>query len=78
MKAIARLLWPGNSPDLNMIEPCWAYLKRVTTRTGGIKSRSEAEKAWTTLWKDLQQKKIQQWTEWLIRHIKEVSMKSPK
>ena len=20
---IMRLLWPGNSPDLNMIEPCW-------------------------------------------------------
>src|SRR5437588_5918809 len=20
---VKRLLWPGNSPDLNMIEPCW-------------------------------------------------------
>nr|KMM66459.1 hypothetical protein CPAG_02798 [Coccidioides posadasii RMSCC 3488] len=24
---INRLLWPGNSPDLNMIEPAWMWLK---------------------------------------------------
>ncbi|RPB24702.1 hypothetical protein L211DRAFT_848538 [Terfezia boudieri ATCC MYA-4762] len=30
--SVQRLLWPGNSPDLNMIETCWAYLKRITTK----------------------------------------------
>ena len=49
MKGIVKLLWPGNSPDLNMIEPCWAHLKRVTTRKGGLKSQGEAEKAWATV-----------------------------
>lgn len=29
---VQRLIWPGNSPDLNMIESCWGYLKRVTTK----------------------------------------------
>lgn len=31
---ILHLLWPGNSPDLNMIEPCWPWMKRQTTRRG--------------------------------------------
>lgn len=31
---IQRLLWPDNSPDLNMIEPCWPYMKRRTTVRG--------------------------------------------
>jgi hypothetical protein len=28
---VARLFWCGNSPDLNMIESCWPYMKRKTT-----------------------------------------------
>ena len=55
-----------------MIEPSWAYLKRVTTKKGGLKLQGKAEKAWTTAWKDLQQERIQQWIERIIRHIKEV------
>lgn len=34
MEEIQRLLWPGNSPDLNMIEPCWMWMKRETTKYG--------------------------------------------
>jgi hypothetical protein len=25
---VTRLVWCPNSPDLNMIEPCWPHLKR--------------------------------------------------
>ena len=47
----------GNSPDLNAIEPTWAYLKRETTKKGAPIARSVAEKAWTKAWKDLKQAK---------------------
>jgi len=69
---VERLLWPGNSPDLNMIEPAWAYLKRATTRKGGLRSRAEGEKAWATAWKELPQERIQQWIKRIMRHIEEV------
>ena len=26
---VLRLLWPGNSPDLNMIEQCWYWMKKT-------------------------------------------------
>ena len=69
---IERFVWPGNSPDLNMIEPCWAYMKRVTTRNGPLTTRVAAEKAWLQAWNDLEQWRIQRWIERIPHHIKEV------
>jgi transposase len=46
LHAVLRLLWPGNSPDLNMIEPCWMWMKRETTKRGAPSVRKEAEIAW--------------------------------
>jgi hypothetical protein len=37
---VSRMLWCPNSPDLNMIELYWPYLKRVTTKKGAPKSKS--------------------------------------
>ena len=31
---VMRLLWLLNSPDLNMIEPCWFWMKRHNTKHG--------------------------------------------
>ena len=42
---VLRFLWPGNSPDLNMIEPCWPWMKRRTTLLRAPRSRREAEVA---------------------------------
>ena len=56
---ILRLLWCGNSPDLNIIKPCWPWIKRRTIEKGVSRTRKEAEKAWTKCWKDLSQKRIQ-------------------
>jgi hypothetical protein len=36
---VSRLLWPPNSPDLNVIEPCWLWIKRHTTKHGAITSQ---------------------------------------
>jgi transposase len=69
---IRRLLWPGNSPDLNPIEPCWPWMKRYTTRKGAPKNRSEAIKVWERCWKDLTQEQIQAWIERIPRHIQKI------
>ena len=54
---VLRLLSPGNSPDLNMIEQCWPWMKRQTTRKGAPRNRITAIKAWTRCWtKTLKQK----------------------
>ena len=58
---VLRLLWCLNSPDLNMIEPLWFYLKRQTIKKGAPQSRREAEKAWLEAWEELPQEKIREW-----------------
>jgi hypothetical protein len=70
---VLRLLWPGNSPDLNMIEPCWPWMKRKTTRLETPRSRAAATKAWTKCWtKQLDQDRIQRWIERIPRHIQQI------
>lgn len=70
---ILRMIWPGNSPDLNMIEPCWVWMKRKTTQKGPPKTRKEAVTAWTHCWNNqLKQKKIQEWIERIPRAIQEI------
>ena len=31
---ILRLLWPSNSPGMSIIELCWPWMKRITTKKG--------------------------------------------
>ena len=42
---VVRMLWPANSLDLNIIEPCWFYIKVKTTKKGGITLDVELYKA---------------------------------
>ena len=72
MMDVIRLFWCPNSPDLNMIEPTWFYLKRQTTKYGAPQSRKAAEQAWKKAWRELPQSKIRQWVERIMHHIKEV------
>ena len=69
---VSRLLWCGNSPDLNAIEPCWFYMKRKTTRKGAPKSRTEGIKTWIGSWQEVPQEVIQRWIERIPRHIQKI------
>jgi transposase len=71
-EGVERLLWPGNSPDLNAIEWCWAWMKRRTTRKGASKTRAEAIAAWEKCWQELEQAQIQAWIERIPIHIQKV------
>lgn len=67
------LLWPGSSPDLNMIEPCWPQMKRQTTRQGAPSTRELLEKAWINCWEnELSMKRIRSQIEQISQHIQEV------
>ncbi|EOA86837.1 uncharacterized protein SETTUDRAFT_87293 [Exserohilum turcica Et28A] len=67
-----RLLWCGNSPDCNCIEPCWFYMKRETTKKGAPQSRAEAVRVWQNCLRDLSQLKIQAWIERILVHIQKI------
>lgn len=66
------MLWPANSPDLNMIEPCWPWLKKRTTLRGAPADKKTAKASWLKAWDDLPQHQIQQWIERIVHHIQEV------
>jgi hypothetical protein len=68
------MLWPGNSPDLNAIEPAWPWMKRKTTARGAATQKGKMEKEWIKAWKDLPQKDIQKWIEAIPRHIEQVCL----
>lgn len=70
---ILRLVWCGNSPDLNMIEPCWWWMKRWITRRGIPRTKSMLARAWKHCWKRvLTQKRIQSWIERMPAHLQQV------
>lgn len=69
---VDRLLWCGNSPDLNAIEPAWFWIKRNTTKKGAPKSREQAVKVWEKAWDELPQAQIQAWIERIPVHIHKI------
>lgn len=69
---IMKLLWPGNSPDLNAIEPCWFWMKRDITKKGALHTEAALKEAWIKSWEELPQETIQAWIKRIEKHIKEV------
>jgi hypothetical protein len=55
-----------------MIEPCWFWMKRETTKKGPITSNKALKEAWIKCWQDMPQKKIQAWIERIEPHIKDI------
>jgi Transposase/DDE superfamily endonuclease len=72
IEEIQRLLWPGNSPDLNAIEPTWFWMKRETTKKGAITSNEQLKEAWIKCWNDMPQELIQAWIDRIPVHIEEI------
>ena len=57
LSLVRKLLWPGNSPDLNMIEPCWYWMKRSTSLHKDFESRPKLREIWVEQREKLQQRK---------------------
>lgn len=72
LHSVMRLIWPGNSPDLNAIEPAWFWLKRRTTLQGAPGDRKTAKDVWIDAWEKLPQHRIQAWIERIPFHIQEI------
>ena len=60
---IKKLLWPGNSPDLNAIEATWQWMKNQTTKRGYTKSKAQLTKDWLACQESLDQGLIQRWVD---------------
>ena len=69
---VKRLLWPGNSPDLNAIECAWRWMKLHTTKKGRHRVRAEAIQAWKRSWAELPQAAIRGWVERIYGHVQEI------
>ena len=69
---VAQLIWPGNSLDLNAIEPCWWYMKLQTTRKGCATSKKDLTIQWEKCWKELPQARIQGWVDRIAIHIEAI------
>ena len=72
MAKIKRLLWPGNSPDLNTIESYWLYIKYEIIKKGTATSKKELVQKWEECWKGLEQERIRRWVERIPIHITEI------
>ena len=69
---IQKLLWPGNSPDLNAIEPAWPFLKRRSTHNGVLARGLAIKLRWRNEWKRMPMASIRKWVERIPRHIERI------
>lgn len=62
IQGLTVLPWPGNSPDLNQIEPCWYWLKCYVAKMPFKEDTKEwFRKAFEQGWGEIPQKLIGRW-----------------
>ena len=64
-----RMHWVGNSPNLNIIELAWSYLKQHIKPAS---TRKELEEHWLEAWENLSIECIRGWIETIQTRIKKV------
>ena len=67
-----KMLWPGNSPDLNAIEKAWFWIKKETTKREPTSNRKKLRVRWEKCWEDLPQSKIQEQITVIPDYVKEI------
>ena len=55
-----------------MIEPCWFWLKVVTSKYGAPTTKEDAAKRWIEAWQQLSIQRIRVWIRRIMHHIQEV------
>ena len=77
IQGLTVLPWPGNSPDLNQIEPCWYHLKQCTSKQPYPPTKKESTiKAWDCVWGDLEQERIGRWCTRMLTRMERVELAS--
>ena len=67
---LRRIPWPANSPDLNIIEQAWFYIKRKVGQKTFVASTIPATvQAWSEIWEELNQEIIKKWVERMRPHM---------
>ena len=69
---VKKLDWPGNSPDLNAIEPVWGLIKRKSADRGPEKTRAALERRWRGEWRALPLPWLQRLVERMPDHVRKV------
>jgi hypothetical protein len=69
---VKKLDWPGNSPDLNAIEPAWPHIKRKSQDKEGWELKAKLSGIWVDCWEELPQDRIRAWIDRIPRHIQKI------
>ena len=67
-----KIIQPSNSPDLNIIERLWFWIKKETTRQGPTSNKKKLRVRQEKYWESISQYKIQEWIKAIPNYIKEV------
>ena len=70
---LVKILWPGNSPDINASEHAWPWMRRQITKQGPPSTTKEqCAQQWRDQWQELPIEVINQWVLRIPNKIREI------